>query len=117
MELNKMAKIAYDNSKAKGFWGAYPPGPLSPDVVACKLALIHSEVSEALEDARDGKMKTYLIVEGPKEGKPCGFPSELADIIIRVGDLAERMGIDLENEMVLKMAYNAKRPHKHGKAI
>ena len=115
--LNEMAESAYNNSTAKGFWDAYPPGPLSPDTVACKLALIHSEVSEALEDARDGKMVTTFSDKPGKERKPEGFPSELADIIIRVGDLAGRMGIDLEFEVVTKMVYNATRPTKHGKAI
>lgn len=112
LSINEMAEAAYKNSAAKGFWDSYPPGPLSPEVIGSKLALIHSEVSEALEDAREGFMDTRL-----HGGKPVGFPSELADIVIRVGDLAKRMGIDLENEIITKMAYNATRTHKHGKVI
>jgi NTP pyrophosphatase (non-canonical NTP hydrolase) len=46
--------------------------------------------------------------------KPCGFPSELADIIIRVGDLAYRYGIDLEKAIEEKMKYNATRTFMHG---
>jgi NTP pyrophosphatase (non-canonical NTP hydrolase) len=46
--------------------------------------------------------------------KPEGIPSELADIVIRVMDCAVEYGIDLEDEITLKMAYNATRPHKHG---
>ena len=42
--------------------------------------------------------------------------SELADVIIRVGDLAGVYGIDLETAVVRKMNYNRTRPHKHGKA-
>jgi NTP pyrophosphatase (non-canonical NTP hydrolase) len=46
--------------------------------------------------------------------KPEGIPSELADIVIRVGDTAYECDIDLGEEILLKMAYNATRPYKHG---
>lgn len=46
--------------------------------------------------------------------KPEGVPSELADIIIRVGDVTEQYDIDLAQEVLLKQAYNSTRPHKHG---
>ena len=113
MDLNTMAKLAYENSKAKGFWDEHPEDKLSAETVAAKLALIHSEVSEALEDIRDGKRTTYLA----ENGKPCGFSSELADILIRLGDLAYKMKIDLNEETIFKMDYNRSRPHKHGKTI
>jgi NTP pyrophosphatase (non-canonical NTP hydrolase) len=74
-----------------------------------KLALIHSEVSEALEDFREGRMQESFV-----EGKPCGFASEMADILIRVGDLCGILGIDLQEAVETKMAYNATRPYRHG---
>ena len=43
------------------------------------------------------------------------FEDELADIMIRVMDLAAYKEIDLEKHIALKMRYNAMRPHKHGK--
>lgn len=46
--------------------------------------------------------------------KPEGVPAELADIFIRIGDAAAEYGIDLEEEVILKMAYNSTRPQKHG---
>lgn len=75
-----------------------------------KIALIHSEASEALEDYRTGEMSTHIT----NGGKPCGFPTELADIVIRVADLAGALGIDLEEAIATKMAYNATRSHRHG---
>ncbi len=117
LSLNEMADAAYKNSASKGFWDDHKTGNLPAETIASKLALIHSEVSEALEDARDGNMKTRFLSETGKEGKPVGFPSELADIIIRVGDLAKRLGIDLEDEVTTKMVYNATRPNKHGRVI
>lgn len=119
MNINEMATAAYNNAKSKGFWDDSEKG-LTVEAVGLKLALIHSEVSEALEDAREGKMHTLFKAEDgfvtfDNGGKPVGFPSELADIVIRVGDLAKRMGIDLDYEIKIKMLYNAKRPRMHGK--
>lgn len=69
-----------------------------------RLMLIVSEVSEAMEAYRtDG---TGAWVSG-EHFKPEGFGSELADIIIRVCDLAVIAGIDLEQAVEQKAAFNA----------
>lgn len=74
-----------------------------------KLAAIHSEVSEAFEDFRDDMMDLYW-----EEPKPCGFGIELADILIRVADLAQCLNIDLEEMIEIKMTYNKGRSYRHG---
>jgi NTP pyrophosphatase (non-canonical NTP hydrolase) len=117
--LTQIVEAAHANSVTKGFWDdqklAINSTRLDQGLVQRtipeKLALIHSEVSEALEDYRDGAMVT--TVDG--NGKPVGFPSELADIVIRVCDLAGALGIDLDAEIAQKMRHNAGRSRKHGK--
>jgi len=75
-----------------------------------KLALIHAEVSEALECYRDDQMETWSTASE----KPEGFPIEIADIVIRVLDLCGALGIDIQGAVDQKHAYNATRPHRHG---
>jgi NTP pyrophosphatase (non-canonical NTP hydrolase) len=73
-------------------------------------ALIHSEVSEALEAYRTRKFDAYTD-EG---GKPDDVASEFADILIRLLHYSAVHDIDLDSEYERKMAYNEKRPWKHG---
>ncbi len=50
-----------------------------------------------------------------EDGKPEGFPSEIADVVIRCFDLCGQCGIDLEKELRMKSDYNESREFKHGK--
>ena len=71
-------------------------------LVAEKLALIHSEISEAMEGARknlmDDKLPHRKMIE-----------VELADAMIRILDLAGALQLDLAGAMQEKLAYNAVR--------
>lgn len=69
------------------------------------LALIHSEVSEALEADRKDLMDDKL----PHRK---GLEVELADAVIRICDMAGGLGLDLGGALAEKLAYNAQR-HDH----
>lgn len=102
--LGDIQQRCWEIAESKGWHG-------EEDTVPAKLLMIHSEVSEATEDYRNGVDLVDVYFEGVK---PCGFGIELADIIIRVFDLATAVDIDLDKMLVLKMRYNETRPERHG---
>lgn len=107
--INRMARDAAENSAAHGF---HDKMPMTEDFIPNRIALIHEEVSEALSAHRERGLETWHR----EDGKPEGFAYELADIMIRVGDLAHGMGIDLDQAIRQKMDFNKGRPHLHGKS-
>jgi NTP pyrophosphatase (non-canonical NTP hydrolase) len=95
----------------KGFWDETPEEPGRLTSIGAKMALIHSEVTEALEEYRNGHPLDETRIEN---GKPEGFGVELADVIIRVCDIAQKAGVNLGALVNLKMRYNRTRPTRHG---
>lgn len=79
---------------------------LGKALVAEKLCLIHSEVSEAMEGHRKG------LPDDKLPHRPM-IEVELADAMIRIADLAGALGLDLGGAIAEKMSFNAHRPdHK-----
>lgn len=72
------------------------------------IALIHSELSEALEADRNN------IKESDHIPAFNGIEEELADVIIRCIDLADEYELRLPEAILAKHAYNTTRPQKHG---
>ena len=93
MEIRKIQKMILELAREKGF--GTKPEEIS---VAEKIALIHSEVSEAYEAYRKKNI----------DGKD-GFKEELADIIIRVLHLAGVYKIEIEQEILKKHEFNKNR--------
>jgi NTP pyrophosphatase (non-canonical NTP hydrolase) len=87
------------------------------DYIVARLALIPTEVAEAIEEVRDGRGVTETYYNDDKPGKPEGVPSELADVVIRALDLAEEWGINLIEVIDEKLAYNATRARMHGRTM
>jgi NTP pyrophosphatase (non-canonical NTP hydrolase) len=108
---------AHQIAKDRGWWPedrVQKAREHDPDLLGAQLALMHSEVSEALEAVRIGDMELRYT----EDGKPEGFGIEIADVVIRCLQLSELLGISLESLMYIKCNYNETRPHKHGgKAI
>jgi NTP pyrophosphatase (non-canonical NTP hydrolase) len=91
--INQLCKEAYKTAKSKGWHD-------EPRETGTLLALIHSEVSEALEADRKGDQEN--------------FAEELADTCIRIFDLCGAKEIDLEKAILEKMERNKARSFKHG---
>lgn len=73
------------------------------------LALIHCEISEALQALRDGNKPDHHCPDFSS------LEIELADAIIRIMDYAGERGLNLSLAILEKMEFNKKRPYKHGK--
>jgi NTP pyrophosphatase (non-canonical NTP hydrolase) len=111
MRINELCEKAHDASRRKGWYD----GALANRNIGEMLALIHSEVSEALEEARVQHPSEFgTIGIRDENGKPIGFASEIADVFIRLGDLCKYVGIDAEAAIAEKMAFNETRPYRHG---
>lgn len=103
--LNEVAKEIHENAIEHGWWEEKRG---FPEI----LALIHSEVSEALEEYRNGREATESYFSD--NGKPEGIPTELADVIIRVLDYCGYAEIDIDAAITQKHKYNKTRPYRHG---
>lgn len=105
IKINEFAQEVHENAVAHGWWDEKRS---FPEIIA----LIHSELSEALEEYRMG-FDPDLIYPG-KGSKPEGIAVELADAMIRILDYCAYSGIDIEEALTIKHAYNKERPYRHG---
>lgn len=97
-----LTKICHGAAKRAGWWDNPSTNQQNPLCFSNKLALIHSEISEAMEGDRKGLKDDHLPNRDMRE-------VELADAVIRIFDLAGAYGMDIGGAIAEKMAYNAKR--------
>lgn len=92
------------NAVDHGFWDAD-----RSDAEA--IALMHSELSEALESIRHSHPPDHHCPQFSNT------EVEFADLIIRVMDTAHQRGYRVAEALIAKHAFNITRPFKHGKTI
>jgi len=107
MNFRRAQRQAHENAARHGFNDYTADMDAFPFAVATKLALIHSEVSEALAEVRLPRR----AIRGEEASE---FGGELADIVLRVMDLAEMCDIDLGKAIEEKFATYGTRPYRHG---
>jgi hypothetical protein len=129
MTIKDLVKTCHDVAIKKGWWGdvcdcpnpRYSFGGDGENIPFCGkclklllkqsrndgelIALMHSELSEALEELRKKSCDMNKVGE------------ELADCVIRIMDYCGARSIDLEKLLLDKIEINKTRPHRHGKAF
>src|SRR5262249_49322206 len=111
MDLKHWQKVVHENNKHHGFYTGR-----NAKSIDRKILLAITELSEAFEELRNGHKPTE-VYNNPSYvlPKPEGFGIELADAVIRIMDICEFLGIDLEKMIELKHRYNVTRPYRHGR--
>jgi NTP pyrophosphatase (non-canonical NTP hydrolase) len=105
MTIDELIQQAYTNAVAHG-WHDEPRSFFE------ELMLLVTEIAEAGEEYRSHRGLNEIYYRA--DGKPEGIPVELADLMIRLGDLAGAHSIDLAHALEIKMDFNRTREWRHG---
>lgn len=122
--LDKLMERTHDINVKNGFWDEGKKRN-----VPTMIALMHAELSEALEaDRKQRSINNEAIIKGLKIEDDEEFKAyvethvkdtienEMADAVIRIFDFCAGFDINLNAHINLKLRYNNMRERKHGKA-
>lgn len=101
--FREIARLCHENAADKGFWD----GGIRVADIPLRIALLHSELSEAFEAYRCDTADDHLLEER-------GFAVELADVIIRIMDMSAAFELDVGRLVIEKMVFNIGRSKMHG---
>lgn len=114
LTINDLIVESYQTALEKG-WHDNESGQRIQRNIGEAIALMHSELSEALEEYRNGN-PLGAVTYRQGDGKPEGFLVELADLFIRVADIVE--ALELKDTFLIalvdKLEFNKSRPYRHG---
>ena len=105
LSLPEWQKIIWVWANEKGWHDPLP-------TISTQMINTVSELTEAHEEIRNGRKPDEVYFRS--NGKPEGFPVELADALIRILHTAEMFGLDMNEIVRLKMRYNETRSRRHG---
>lgn len=100
--INELRNICYKASFDSGWHTNLETGELLERNKGEMIALIHSEISEAMEGERKGLMDDHLPHRSMAE-------VEMADALIRIMDYCGRWGYDIGGAVFEKIHYNKNR--------
>lgn len=125
MDIKELIQKAHENAKKHGFWEDWFRIKQLEKVAIEVNKEMPELLSEHKEDVNNALGNRLMLITGEvaeahealRKRDYENFKEELADIVIRVADLAGGLDIDLEAEILSKMEKNKNRPYKHGKAF
>lgn len=100
MGINEIGEKSHEINKSNG-WDVFHPSCWQDKwKTTAHMALVTSEVSEAVEAIRAKDINN--------------FAEEMADAVIRISSIMHGLGFDLEKEILTKLEKNRQRGFRHG---